>query len=366
MRAPVLLAVLLMAGTLLSGCSSDGGPDDEDAATDSLPAQLAANLGPAPAWDAKAGLDWWADFVKAYTLRNTFLPANQEATDRIATDMQAAGFDVQVLQYGVCSPNLTSRVPVVCMPTAAGPAEVNVVAALRKGTDDPAQAIALGGHYDNVYTPFAAAGGAKGTLEAAYDNGSGTAMVYNTCKQLAQVPLNKSLLCLFFSGEEEGVLGSSAYVNAPPAGSPTIDFYLGYDMVGINWPGPVWKLYNWVQAEFADDLHPFVNETVTDVLGWPAEGAEVFAFNDRNSDELSFINAGIPSIRFAGGRTAGAYPAYHELNDTVEFVDAFVGGRGNYALGFGAILEESTLLVRLLDQTSLAEIQDWAGGGDVQ
>lgn len=355
------MAVLLLAGSLLAGCSGSQGNGGDQASAASLPARLAANLGPAPAWDAKAGLDWWADFATTYTLRNTFLPANQQATDHIAADMQAAGFDVQVLQYGVCTPNLDSRVPVTCMPTAAGPVAVNVVAALRKGTTDPTHAIALGGHYDNVYTPFAAVGGAAGTLEAAYDNGSGTAMVYNACKQLAQVPLNKSLLCLFFSGEEEGVLGSSAYVNAPPAGSPTIDVYLGYDMVGINWPGPVWKLYNWVAAEFATDLHPFVNATVTEVLGWPANGTEVFPFNDRNSDELSFIDAHIPTVRFAGGRKAGDYPAYHELNDTVEFVDAFVGGRDNFAKGFGAILEESVLLARLLDQTSLAEIQEWAG-----
>ncbi|MEK6976091.1 MAG: M28 family peptidase [Candidatus Thermoplasmatota archaeon] len=353
MRVLPLLATLALTVSLLAGCA-DEAPDVPPA--QSLPAQLAAQLEPAPQWDAVAGLEWWADFAQTYAYRMAFTPANQDATNHLAQSMAELGFEVEVLTYGACAPLVGQP---ACAPQAVGPVQTHVVAALLRGATQPDHAVALGAHYDNVYPGL---GLTTGTVEAAYDNGSGTAMVYNLCKQLAQVPLEKSLLCLFFDGEEEGALGSSLYVANPPASHPAIDVYLGYDMVGINWPGPVWKLYNWVDAEHALDLHPFVNATVNEVLQWPAEGVEVFPKNDRNSDEASFISAHIPTIRFAGGRTAGAYPAYHELNDTVQFVDAFVGGRANFALGFGAILEESVLLARMLDRTDLPAIQAWVEG----
>ncbi len=354
MKGFALATAVLLLAFLPAGClDPDGAGRQAPEATGSaaqLPHRLAATLAPAPARDAQAGLDWWAHFATTYTTRNAFTPANQEATDHIAASLEDLGLEVTVIDYPVCTPLLGTP----CAPTSAGPAKIHVVVGLKRGLTDPGHAIALGAHYDNVYP---GAGLTEGTLEAAYDNGSGTAMVYNLCKQLAQVPLEKSLLCLFFDGEELGRLGSSSFVADPPAGTPDVAFYLGYDMVGLNWPGHEWKLYNWVGGDHAEDLHPFVNATVHEVLGWPDAGVEVFPFNDRNSDEASFIAADIPTIRFAGGRTAGTYPQYHKLDDTVAFVDAFAGGRDNFAKGFGAIVEESVLLVRLLDQTSLAAMQ---------
>ena len=352
MRLPSVLALVAVAATVLAGCS-DPTPapagDDAEAPALGLPHRLAAGLEPMPAWDAATGLDYWETFSTTFVGRNAFSPTNELAAADLASQLAAAGFDARVEDYPVCTPLLGDP----CAPAAAGPASVNVVVAVKPGTTDPGHAIALGAHYDN-----------QATIQAAYDNGSGTAMVVETCKHLAQLELAKTLVCLLFDAEEIGVVGSSSFVADPPADVPAIDFYLGYDMVGLNWPGFTdWKLYNWVGADHADDLHPFVNATVTEVLGWPAAGAEVFPFNDRNSDEAVFIAAGIPSIRFAGGRTASDYPEYHTPNDTVDFVESYAGGRDVYAAGFGAILEESTLLVRMLDRTSLAEIQDWAAGG---
>jgi hypothetical protein len=345
------LAFLAVAATLAAGCL-DAGPSSHAAAAPRLsyPATLAASLPAAPAWDGEAGIAWWEEFATTYTLRNSFLPNNQAATDHLAGALRGLGLDVRVLTYPACTP----VVRVGCAPAPAGPIEFHVVMGLKKGTAQPDHAIALGAHYDNVYP---GASRTEGTLQAAYDNGSGTAMVYNVCKQLAQAAMDKSLLCLFFDGEEEGIEGSTSFVASPPAGAPAIDAYLGYDMVGLNWPGyATWKLYNWVDAEHAPDLQPFVNETVHGLLAWPGDGAEVFPFNDRNSDELAFIDAHIATVRFAGGRKAGDYPQYHKQGDTVDFVEQMAGGRDNYRAGFGAIVQESVLLARLLDRTGLAEL----------
>ncbi|MHB1261386.1 MAG: M28 family metallopeptidase [Thermoplasmatota archaeon] len=346
---PAAVAASFLVLTV-AGCLDDGAAPSAEAPAGTFAQRLAADAATTE-WDADAGMAWWADFATTYTMRNVGLPGNQAATDHIADSLRGFGMDVTVLEYPACTPLIGQP----CAPAPAGPAKVHVVMGLKLGTTDPGHAIALGAHYDNVYPGL---GLTEGTREAAYDNGSGTAMVFNVCRELAKAEMARSLVCLFFDGEELGILGSRNFVANPPEGAPEIDLYLGYDMVGLNWPGYTdWKLYNWVADEFAADLHPFVNATVTEVLGWPAAGAEVFPFNDRNSDEAAFIAAHIPAVRFAGGRRAGDYPQYHKLDDTVAFVDQFAGGRDQFTAGFGAIVEESVLLARMFDQTSLPEIQ---------
>ncbi|MFA5944641.1 MAG: M28 family peptidase [Candidatus Thermoplasmatota archaeon] len=337
-----ILAPVVAAGLFLvtfAGClqDADSGPSED---TRTLPQRLAADV-PALAWDGDAAIDWFANFVNTYPKRDTYLPNNDPATLHIVDSLEALGLNVTLLHY-------PARVPLEGTPLPGqAPLTIHTVVAYKAGLTQPDTAIAIGGHYDTQ----------SGTVQGAYDNGSGTAMVFDLCKQLSQVPMNNSLLCLFFDGEELGAQGSQSYVDDPPESSPEITFYLGYDMVGMNWPGyPTWKAYTWVGDEFAADLAPFVNETVHGILGFPPEGAEVFAFNDRNSDEAIFAGAGVPTIRFAGGRSAGDYDQYHLPLDTADHVFEAVGGRDNFKAGFGALLLESYTLALMLDQTSLAEI----------
>lgn len=341
---PRVLTILLVCVPLLAGCFADDAPgaasDVPQDSGESLVQQLARNL-PAKAlqpWDAAAGVDWWEDFAQGYPKRDALLPNNDLAAQHIAAGLTDAGLEATIVHY---LPAPAPGAPML-------PAGIHVVVGHKAGLGDPGHALALGAHYDTQ----------AATIEGAFDNAAGTAMVFELCKTLAQEPMQRSLLCLFFDGEEEGALGSEAYLANPPEGSPDIDFYFGYDMVGINWPGyPTWKLYNWVQAEYATDLYPFVNATIHDVLGWPEDGAEAFDFNDRNSDEYNFIQANVPSVRFAGGRKAGDYDQYHKADDTVLHVYDLVGGRANFELGFGAIAQESYALALMLDQTNLLELQ---------
>ena len=63
--------------------------------------------------------------------------------------------------------------------------------------------------------------------------------------------------------------------------------------------------------------------------------------HDRNSDERRFKEAGIPILRMAGGRKPGEYPAYHQVNDTVEYVYQFAGGAENYEKGLATCVVTS-------------------------
>ena len=49
---------------------------------------------------------------------------------------------------------------------------------------------------------------------------------------LAKQPRRRNVLIAFWSGEELGLLGSSAFVNAPPVPLDQIAAYLNFDMVG--------------------------------------------------------------------------------------------------------------------------------------
>lgn len=342
MRIPALATTALLLALTAAGCLEDAGPSPTDgpAAPSTFAEALAADVPPLE-WDGEAAISWFEEFVTSYPKRDALLPNNDPATLHIRDSLAGLGLEVAVLHYSPTGALIGLPLPV------DAPVGIHTVVGYKPGLTQPDKAIAIGGHYDTQ----------TATLEGAYDNGSGTAMVFDLCKQLALVPMDKSLLCLFFDGEEEGTLGSQAYIEDPPEGSPEIEFYLGYDMVGMNWPGyPDWKAYTWVGEEFSPELHPLVNETVHGILGFPRDGAEVFDFNDRNSDEAVFAGAGIPTLRFAGGRRAGDYDQYHMPEDTSAHVYEVVGGRDNFMAGFEALVVESYTLVLMLDGTSLAEL----------
>ncbi len=342
MRPRLILAFAALLGMILAGCTNSPVPaDTADAATPPTFLQGVAARVPAYTVDAVGAVDWWAAWVEAHPGRLPTSPGNIAARDAIVQELAGMGLEVEVRLYPVGAAG--QQAP------PAVPLFVSAVVGTKVGTTQPDHVIGLISHYDTLAT----------TLYGAYDNGSGTAADLATCRTLSTIPMNKTLACIFFDGEEEGTLASREFAKEVDAGKATVhyDFVLGFDMTGINWPGHDWKLYNWVGDEFAPQLFPFVNGTLHEVLGFPESGAEAFPFNDRNSDEASFKAIHVPTIRFAGGRTASAYPQYHMPQDTVEFVYEFAGSRANFEQGLGAIIQAASQLVLELDQVSLEDLE---------
>jgi len=319
------LPALLFLSLVFAGCVQD----DLTPVTTPEPA-------PAFAADVPTAVDWWMRFVEpgkrdAY-LPDTPITFNQASREVIADTLRMAGFDVEVRAYPLGG--FGQEAP------DAVPANAYAVVATKMGTDLAGHRIGLGAHYDTQ----------QATIQGAYDNGSGTTAVVHTCIALAKLELRRTLTCVLFDAEEEGAVASSAYVDDIADEDP-FDLVLGFDMVGINWPAHEWKLYEFVGADYADSLYPFARTVAHEVLGYPEEGVEVFDFNDRNSDEASFAGAGIPTVRFAGGRTASDYPQYHKPDDTVDFVLGYVGGRDAWEAGLGTVMEAAGNLVLAFDAT---------------
>jgi Zn-dependent M28 family amino/carboxypeptidase len=296
-----------------------------------------------PAFDTERTRTWWESFVKNYPERWAYTPTNDAAADQLAADLEAAGYEARTFYY--LPPELQGQtVPV------GGPSPVDqgirTVIGIKPGSTMPDHVVAWVAHYDSN----------RNTIYAAYDDGSGTAVALELARTLASYNNSKTLMPIFFDAEEMGLVASKAFVDqATKDKKYTFDLVIGHDMTGINCPGHKWPMYQMVGENFADQLTPIEEALYVDHLkldvghasmdapssDQPANCIVLLDGHDRNSDERRFKEAGVPIIRMAGGRRAVDYPAYHQVNDTVEYVYEFTGGPENYKKGLETVLRTS-------------------------
>jgi Zn-dependent M28 family amino/carboxypeptidase len=172
------------------------------------------------------------------------------------------------------------------------------------------------------------------------DNGSGSAALLETALMMARAPSENTIRFAWWGAEEEGLVGSTAYVNdLSQAERDRIALYMNYDMVGS--PNYIFMVYDADESTFEapvpvppgsiaiEDLY----ESYYTSIGEPYDDTE---FSGR-SDYQAFIEAGIPSGGlFTGaevvkteaqeaiwGGTAGEQfdPCYHLACDTFDNVD---------------------------------------------
>lgn len=167
--------------------------------------------------------------------RRAGTPGNDSAAAYIARRYRALGLAAMTptsyLQPFVARPAASAH--------AGRPEELptqNVVAMLA-GTD-PAlrnQYVVIGAHFDHLgrSTEGALDPQAGAVIRnGADDNASGTAAVLELARLFRASPTRRSLLFVNFSAEEEGLLGSSYFVEHSPIALDSIDAMVNFDMVG--------------------------------------------------------------------------------------------------------------------------------------
>ncbi len=194
------------------------------------------------------------------------------------------------------------------------------VAGLLRGSD-PDEVVVLAAHYDHLGRgPYGslAESDAQGQIHpGADDNASGVA----ACLELARVLVEsgwqprRSVLFLFFSGEERGNLGSEYYTAHPLVPLPQTVAMLNLDMVGRGQVGAfqVWGVGT--APDFAAQLKS-VEVEVERRSGTELEpyyGAEDPGAGDNNA----FHKQGIPSLLFH----TGGHGDYHTPGDTWQEVE---------------------------------------------
>ncbi|MEA2516822.1 MAG: hypothetical protein QOG16_660 [Actinomycetota bacterium] len=272
------------------------------------------------------------EYVDNYPLRQNGLPNNAAAAEWLGKEAEKYGFKTTIREYAA-GPN--------------GVRNVRVVESVKRGTEKPNEWIALVAHYDAV-----APDGVGATVQGAYDPASGANMLRYFGKAFSKIKTKRSIALIWFDAEENGLLASKAYVEnfVKKKGAPKIVAAMGFDMVGIAYPAPYCMcIYHGTNgpADAAKGV-PIIDYVNKDFLKFPmGDGAPATAkwprgieghvcncgANIRNSDESSFANAGIFTMRWTGMRTASDYPGYHFPWDTVAFMEQVAGSRENLEQG---------------------------------
>ncbi len=201
--------------------------------------------------------------------------------------------------------------------------------------------VTFGAHYDHVgYAEGEVAQGARqgavgrvkqGSVEdriwnGADDDGSGTATLLGIAKAFAAGPKPKrSLMFLWFAGEERGLWGSRFHADYPTAPLDKIVANLNMDMVGRNRDDKTEEansVYLVGSDRISTELHNITVEA-NDSLARPLKLD--FEMNDPTdleqvyyrSDHYSYAAKGIPVVFF----TTGLHPDYHHNTDGVEKIN---------------------------------------------
>ena len=172
--------------------------------------------------------------------------------------------------------------------------QYNVVAEI-KGTEKPDEVVIVCAHLDSWNSP-----GSQG----ANDNGTGTVTAIEAARILsaARAKPKRTIRFILWAGEEQGLLGSSAYVKANEAEWDKISAVLNDDG-GSNYQSGYWgyaQMKPMLEAAYAPTVKAFPEmpqhfDVYTDMS------------NDGGSDQASFNYVGIPglSVRQAGRQNYG-------------------------------------------------------------
>ncbi len=174
--------------------------------------------------------------------------------------------------------------------------------------------IAVGAHYDHLGhgengNSLAEKADAGKVHHGADDNASGSAAVLAVAEELAAQPRRRNVLLQFWSGEELGLIGSSAYVNAPPVPLDQLAAYVNFDMVGRMQDN---KLT--VQAAGSSPVWGRLIEQANIVAGF-----DLLVQQDpyQPTDVASFNQAGVPSLNLF----TGTHVDYHKPSDTADKIN---------------------------------------------
>jgi hypothetical protein len=257
-----------------------------------------------------------AEFSAERAFRHVEAIAREPRPVGTAAHVQARTYIMRELQALGLSPHIQETI-VVDPISAAGPKMVvagtvrNVIARLA-GTSGN-KAILLISHYDSVATG-----------PGASDDGSGVATLLETTRALkAGPPLKNDLILLFTDGEEVGLLGAKAFVEAH-SWAKEVGLALNFDTGGDT--GIVYTY------ETSPGNARLIKEYAK-AVPYPATSSmmyEVYSSMPNESDFTPLKHAGIPILNFAhlGGKFR-----YHTITDNPDNLDRrTLQHQGSYAM----------------------------------
>ncbi|MCC7008447.1 MAG: M28 family peptidase [Acidobacteria bacterium] len=188
---------------------------------------------------------------------------------------------------------------------------VNLVGMI-DGTRQPRRYVVVSAHYDHV--------GVRGgqVFNGADDNASGAAALIAVTEYFRAHPPLNALLVVAFDGEESGLLGSRAFVRAPPVDRGAILIDINADMLGRD---PNDELFV-VGAARQPFLRPHIERVAVTApvrlrMGHEDPTGRTSDDWTEDSDQFAFLEAGIPAI-YVGVEDE---PFHHQPADDFETID---------------------------------------------
>jgi len=200
------------------------------------------------------------------------------------------------------------------------------------GLTNPENIFIIGAHIDDV----------NGT-PGADDNASGSVATLLAADILSQYQWGCTLRFAFWTGEEQGLLGSDAYAQHVYNSGENILGYLNLDMIAWNTPNSPASIYlgyrssvpkSLVLANLFSDVVDAYNINLQPVIGTSYDGS---------SDHTSFLDRGYPAILAIEGND-DFNPYYHSAQDTpantdpIYFTDFVKASIATYAHMSGCLI----------------------------
>ena len=138
----------------------------------------------------------------------------------------------------------------------------------------------------------------------AMDNGSGSALLLDLARSLkaSRTPLKRSVLFVWVTGEEKGLLGSKFFAAHPTVAAASMVADINTDMFLPIVPLKILTVYGLAESDLGDRVSAVAKRLNLQVQPDPAPLRNVFI----RSDQYSFIRQGIPSLMIDVGYVPGA------------------------------------------------------------
>jgi Zn-dependent M28 family amino/carboxypeptidase len=185
-----------------------------------------------------------------------------------------------------------------------GPFKVYNVIAELPGTEKPDELVIVGGHIDSW-------DGATGTT----DNGTGVSTTLEAARLLTKAGAKpkRTIRFMLWSGEEQGLLGSRAYIKAHPEETPRISAVLVHDG-GTNYVSGIHSTEAMAPV-LEKALEPLL--TLDTEMKFAVRPGKALPFGI-GSDHDSYLGVGVPGFHWIqSGRAKYPY-GHHTQHDTYE------------------------------------------------
>ena len=233
--------------------------------------------------------------------RNSYSAALGSARDWILSAFEGAQLTSSVFPYTLSNVSGCAGSPAVDIDNPIG---------TKLGSGLANEWIVVGAHYDSRNS--ARCDGVANAQPGANDNASGCAGVIELARAFVNVPTQRSILFMCFSGEEQGLVGSRRYVESLTASGEIarVKHMINLDMIGFDPSGSL-------------DARIDTNAANAGLLTQYAAAAATYApelniitssTTSANTDHWYFLAAGVPAV-FTWENGASIYPHYHQSTD---------------------------------------------------